>query len=131
LKKLLIILILILFLIANLGCQSKDAEQGYHNIDSKTAYERLQNEKEIVLLDVRTQAEYDEKHIPGSILIPVDILRENVEEKIMDKETVIFVYCRSGNRSTTASEILVELGYQKVYNLGGIKDWKYETQSNN
>jgi rhodanese-related sulfurtransferase len=48
---------------------------------------------------------------------------------LTDKEKVIFVYCRSGNRSTTASNILAELGYTKVYNLGGINDWPYEVES--
>jgi rhodanese-related sulfurtransferase len=98
-------------------------------ISPDEAQKRLESEEDIILLDVRTQAEYEEKHIPGSILIPVDELEKRAEAELTDKEKVIFVYCRSGNRSTTASNILAELGYTKVYNLGGINDWPYEVES--
>lgn len=47
-------------------------------------------------------------------------------KKLEDKEAIIFVYCRSGNRSATAANILIEQGYKNVYNLGGINNWPYE-----
>ncbi|MDK2820498.1 MAG: hypothetical protein PWP31_463 [Clostridia bacterium] len=78
---------------------------------------------------MRTPEKYKEKHIPGSILIPVDKLQQKVETQIKDKNATIFVYCRSGNRSITTTKILVKLGYTNVYNLGGIKTWQYETES--
>ncbi|MFZ5944637.1 MAG: rhodanese-like domain-containing protein [Bacillota bacterium] len=127
-RKILIYLLLVLFLIISVGCQSEGRK--FQDIDPKTAYERLQHEKNIILLDVRTLEEYNEKHIPQSILIPVDVLKEQAEELLEDKEAPIFVYCRSGNRSAKAAEILVELGYKKVYNLGGINSWQYNTESN-
>lgn len=98
-------------------------------ISPEEAQKRLESEEDIILLDVRTQAEYEEKHIPGSILIPVDELEKRAEAELTDKEKVIFVYCRSGNRSNTASNILAELGYTKVYNLGGIIDWPFNVKS--
>lgn len=96
------------------------------NISPEEAKKRLDSEKGIILLDVRTQEEYDGEHIKDSVLIPVDKLKGEAENKLKDKEAVIFVYCRSGNRSTTAANILVELGYKNVYNLGGINQWPYE-----
>ena len=100
----------------------------YKNISPEEAKKRLESENGIVLLDVRTQEEYDEKHIPKSLLIPVDVIETEAAEKLKDKNATIFVYCRSGRRSITASEALVKMGYTKVYNLGGIIDWPYETE---
>ena len=86
-------------------------------------------EKGIILLDVRTLEEYEESHIPNSILMPVDSIEKEAPAKLTDKNANIFVYCRSGRRSTTASEALAEMGYSNVYNLGGIIDWPYEIKS--
>ncbi|HEY9059610.1 MAG TPA: rhodanese-like domain-containing protein [Pseudobacteroides sp.] len=102
--------------------------RGYSNISPEEAKKRLDNEKGIILLDVRTREEYEEKHIPGSLLIPVDAIETEAPNKLTDKNAVIFVYCRSGRRSVTASEALVKMGYKNVYNLGGINDWPYETE---
>ncbi|MFZ7101091.1 MAG: rhodanese-like domain-containing protein [Peptococcaceae bacterium] len=128
-QRIFLMVILLGALILNIGCQSKEQSPGYQNIEPKIAYEKLQKEKDIVLLDVRTPEEYHEKHIPGSILIPLDLLKEQAEQQIKDKDGVIFVYCRSGNRSAKAAELLANLGYTKVYNLGGINNWPYETES--
>lgn len=101
-------------------------QASFTNITPEEAKKRLDSEKEIILLDVRTKEEYDTGHIKDSILIPVDNLKQEAEGKLKDKEAPIFVYCRSGNRSTAAAKILVELGYKNVYNLGGINKWPYE-----
>jgi len=98
------------------------------NITPADAKKRLDADKNIVLLDVRTAEEYAEKHIPGSLLIPLDVIETTVTQKIADQKTTIFVYCRSGRRSVTAAESLVKLGYTDVYNLGGIMDWPYEVE---
>jgi len=79
---------------------------------------------EYLLLDVRTQGEYDAGHIEGSTLIPVDELESRLSEIEEYKDTPILVYCRSGNRSVTASNILINNGFTKVHNLlGGIGAW--------
>lgn len=101
----------------------------YNNISPSEAKKRLENEKNIVLLDVRTREEYEEKHIPDSVLIPVDILADEAGNTLTDKNVPVFIYCRSGRRSVTAAKILIEKGYTDVYNLGGIIDWPYETES--
>ena len=128
LKKLAVIASLIIVLII-FGSSLNKPNVEYQKIDPATAYQRLQQEKEIILLDVRTEAEYKERHIPGSVLLPLDRLQDGIAEITKDKDAKIFVYCRSGNRSAQAAGILTKMGYRNVYDLGGIIDWKYETQS--
>ncbi|MDQ2087985.1 rhodanese-like domain-containing protein [Herbivorax sp. ANBcel31] len=99
----------------------------YKNISAREAKERIDSEKGIILLDVRTPAEYEEAHIPETLLIPLDILDRDAPKMISDKDATIFIYCRSGRRSITAAKILISLGYTNVYNLGGIIDWPFET----
>ena len=99
------------------------------SISPEEAYKRLESEEDIILLDVRNQGEYEEQHIPGSILIPVNDLEKRAEAELTDKDADIIVYCASGKRSTSAANILAGLGYSKVYNMGGIMDWPYEVES--
>lgn len=95
------------------------AEEAKKIMDSGNGY---------VILDVRTQEEYDEKHIPDSVLIPDYEIEEQAEKVLTDKDQTILVYCRSGNRSRTASEKLISMGYTDVKDFGGINDWPYETE---
>ena len=81
-----------------------------------------QNTEGAVLIDVRTEEEYENGHLPESISIPLDSL-ESVYDEISDEETPIFVYCRSGSRSEQAKYMLAEMGYGNVTNIGGIQDW--------
>ena len=82
-----------------------------------------------VLLDVRTLEEYREGHIPGAINIPNETIGDQDIPELPDKEQLILVYCRSGNRSKQASEKLVKLGYTNIVEFGGINDWTGETVS--
>lgn len=100
-------------------------------INPADAKKRLDTEKGIILLDVRNRDEYLEKHIPKSILIPLNVLENEASRKLPDKNAEIFVYCRSGNRSTMAVKILTKLRYTHTSNLGGIISWQYETVSGN
>jgi phage shock protein E len=131
----LIIFIVLLGLFS--GCSTKNVENNkqipneskeasFRNITPEEAKNKLDSEKGILVLDVRTEAEYATGHIKDSILIPVDVIKDKAEETLKDKDATIFVYCRSGNRSATAANILIDLGYKNVYNLGGINDWTYE-----
>ena len=83
----------------------------------------------IILLDIRTREEYIEKHIPGSTLIPLNVLAREASKKLPDKHATVFIYCRSGSRSRTAVKILLKQGYTKIFDLGGIARWPYETVS--
>lgn len=73
-----------------------------------------------VLIDVRTLAEYNATHLDDAINIAVDVIDEQIEEKVPDKDTKIIVYCRSGSRSATAAKTLLDKGYKNVYDLGGM-----------
>lgn len=99
-------------------------------ISPQAAYRRWRSDpKHAILLDVRTQEEYDKWNIPGALHVP--IAEKNfgalVEAKIPDRNADIFLFCRSGRRTEPAAEILRARGYKKLYNLGGIIDWPYET----
>ena len=90
----------------------------------------MSTNRDAVILDVRTQEEYDSGHIKGAVLLPVDeITQETAQMVIPDKDTQVLVYCRSGNRSVTASKALAQLGYTQVYEFGGINTWPYETET--
>lgn len=104
-------------------------EPVYQKISSSEAYKMMSETGNFILLDVRTESEYKEKRIPGAILLPNDEIKSRAEAELSGKEQLIFVYCRSGGRSASATKELVELGYTNVYDLGGIIDWPYETTS--
>lgn len=95
----------------------------YKQIDYIKAKEVLDNEN-VILLDVRTEEEFITGHIPNSLLIPLDELKERLEE-LKDKNAKILVYCKSGRRSALACEILMHEGYNNIYDLGGVVDWPY------
>ena len=106
------------------GC----GENGYQQISQDEAKEMMDSQ-EVVILDVREQDEFDRGHIAGAVLLPVGSISEaTAAEVIPKKDSVVLVYCRSGNRSKTASEKLVELGYTNVYEFGGINTWPYEIE---
>lgn len=98
------------------------------NITAEEAKAIMDSEEGYIILDVRTQEEYDEGHIPGAILIPNTEIEARAEESLPDKEQLILVYCRSGRRSKMATEILAELGYTNIREFGGIIDWPYEVE---
>lgn len=101
----------------------------YKKITPEQAKKMLDENKNIVLLDVRTDEEFKEKRIKGSILIPDYDIKTKAEQLLKDKKATILVYCRSGHRSAIASHELVSMGYSNVYDFGGIIDWKYDTIS--
>lgn len=98
-------------------------------INPDEAKKLLDTTKGIILLDVRTEAEYRERRIPKSLLIPLNSLKAQAPKRLPDKNKEILVYCQSGSRSGAAVRILSKLGYVKVKNIGGIIHWPYETVS--
>ena len=95
------------------------------NITAQQAKEIMDTQEGYIILDTRTQEEYDEGHIPGAILIPYDEITEKAEGILTDKDQLILVYCRSGRRSKIAAQSMVELGYTNIKEFGGIIDWPY------
>ena len=124
-----IILLLSVMMIAGCGQEKeKDREAVYMNITAQEAKVIMDSQEDYTILDVRTQEEYDQGHIPGAILIPDTEIKAKAEDVLTDKEQMILVYCRSGRRSKLAAETLVELGYTNIKEFGGIIDWPYEVE---
>lgn len=101
-------------------------DAAYEKISAQQAKEMIDKGEYGVILDVRTLEEYNEGHIEGATLLPDNEIKDKAEITLYDKEEVILVYCRSGRRSEAAAKVLVEMGYTKVYDFGGIIDWPYE-----
>ncbi|NCB62807.1 MAG: rhodanese-like domain-containing protein [Clostridia bacterium] len=97
----------------------------YHKITAEEA-NKMMEEQEVTIVDVRTKAEYEEGHVPGAVLIPNESIGSEPPEALTDKEANLLVYCRSGRRSKEAADKLLALGYQNVYDFGGIIDWPYD-----
>ena len=86
---------------------------------------KLINDNNAVIIDVRTESEFNEKHIDDAILMTLDTINESTaKDKINSKDSYVIVYCKSGNRSKQAQEQLNSLGYTNVYNLGSINNWQ-------
>ena len=125
-KRILPLLISLLLLLT--GCGGNSADGSYQQITQEEAKEMMDSQ-EVIILDVREQGEYDSGHIPGAVLLPVGTIDETTAaEVIPEKDSTVLVYCRSGNRSKTASAALAELGYTGIYEFGGINTWPYETE---
>ena len=115
--------------LAGCGGGTQEKEPGYQQITAQEAKTMMDVGAGAVVLDVREQEEYDQGHIPGAVLLPVgEITQESASDAVPEKDTVVLVYCRSGNRSKAAASELVQLGYTQVYEFGGIQDWPYEIE---
>ena len=97
----------------------------YHKISAEEAYEMMASQ-EVVVVDVRTREEYDGGHIENAVLVPNESIGSEMPDALPDKEATLLVYCRSGRRSKDAAQKLLALGYQSVYDFGGVIDWPYE-----
>ncbi len=126
-KKLIICLIALLLIT---GCgKSKEAQESedgskasVQSITCAKMKNMLENEKDVVLIDVRTKAEYDEQHLSKAINIPNETIKDIKNHEEITKDTIIIVYCRSGARSSNSASELVKMGYKNVYNLGAMSN---------
>ena len=117
--------VLAIFVLA--GCNKETAENSYKQISMDEAVTMMAEETDYIILDVRTPEEFAEKHIPNAINVPNETIGKDDIPELPRKDQMIFVYCRSGNRSKHASEKLAKLGYTNIYEFGGINDWTGET----
>lgn len=83
---------------------------------------------DVLLIDVREIDEFSNGHIPDAINVPLSELEQSAE-KVLPKDKTLYVYCRSGQRSTAAVRQLKDMGFEDVYNVGGIIDWSYEVET--
>jgi rhodanese-related sulfurtransferase len=129
LKKTRVLLVAMILLLACSNKPKSNEVASYHKLTAEAAKEMMDEEKDYILLDVRTKEEFQEVRIEGAILLPYDEIGAQASTVLPDKAVLIFVYCRSGRRSEIAAEELVKLGYSRVYDIGGITSWPYATVS--
>ncbi|MEQ2425604.1 rhodanese-like domain-containing protein [Enterocloster hominis (ex Hitch et al. 2024)] len=110
----------------NMDAQTTQGESVYHKISAEEA-KTMMDKGGVTVVDVRREDEYAAGHIPGSILVPNEGIRDTQPEELPDLDAVLLVHCRTGVRSKQASDKLLEIGYKNVYDFGGIVDWPYET----
>lgn len=94
-------------------------------LTAEEAKQRMEKNSEAIVLDVRTQEEFDQGHIPGAICLPNEFIAADMPFPF-GKDTELLLYCRSGNRSAEAAKKLRDLGFSNVYDFGGIQDWPYD-----
>lgn len=97
--------------------------QSYGTIDQNDAQKILADKKDYILLDVRTKTEYDKRHIPNAILLPIEEIKKGNVSALPDKKQKILIYCWTGRRAEDSAEILTKLGYDNIYVIGGLVDW--------
>ena len=138
-KNLIVIIVILVILVAiGIFLKNRNSSAEENKITTKEPniqyvsmndIEKIMNENEnYIILDVRTIEEYNDGHIPGAICIPNETIDENVVSKLPDKEQLILIYCRSGNRSKQATKKLKDLGYLNLIEFGGIIDWPGEIE---
>ena len=124
-KRILVLMIAMLSVMTGCG-GGTTVEHIYQQITQEKAKEMMDTQ-EVIVLDVREQDEFDAGHIHGAVLLPVgSITKDSAAAVIPKSDSVVLVYCRSGNRSKTASQSLADLGYTRIYEFGGINTWPYE-----
>lgn len=128
-----VIIMLAALIFTGCGSSADDKTAGdkktYRQVSPEEAAAMMEEESDYIILDVRTQEEYETAHIPGAICIPNETIGTEDIPELPDKEQLILVYCRSGNRSKQASEKLVNQGYTNIVEFGGINSWTGETVS--
>lgn len=122
LKKIFLTLTIFIFMIFS-GCGNN-----FKHISHDEAKKIIAENPDAIILDVRTQEEYDKKHIPKALLVPIDNLRAGDFSALPDKNKIILVYCRTGRRAEDSAKILTEHGYKNVYDFGGLVDWTGEVE---
>lgn len=125
-KPLLVMLLLVISLCCGCGAP---AQPSYTSIPMEEAVSIIEGDEPFILLDVRTQEEFDQGHIPGAICIPNESILSEQPAQLPDLNQRILVYCRSGNRSKQAAQKLAELGYTDIVEIGGILSWTGEVVS--
>ena len=130
----LIIAVMFVLTACSSGGQVMDGEdmvRSYTQISQEEAKQLIEQDGTQIIVDVRTQEEYDSGHIPGAICIPNESIGTGQPEELPDLRQVILIYCRSGNRSKQAAQKLFDMGYTNVYEFGGINDWTGEIVTEN
>lgn len=133
-KRIRLVVVFLMLMTLMVGCGNSDSVEdseaaSYKQITQEEAARMMQEESDYIILDVRTQEEYAEGHIPGAICVPNETIIADQPEVLPDYDQMIFVYCRTGRRSKEASQKLASMGYTNIYEFGGITTWTGEIVS--
>ena len=127
-----VVFLLVVGLLLSIGCASAEQKAegsipgAFTQITQDEAAEMMKRDDGHVVVDVRRQDEYDAGHIPGAILIPNESIETERPKALPDLDQIILIYCRSGNRSKQAAQKLADMGYNRLYEFGGINTWTGE-----
>ena len=121
-KKLVLLLVLPMLLLGGCGAT-------YTQISQEEAMQMMRDESGYLIVDVRRPDEFAESHIAGAVNVPNESIEDEMPAELPDKDQLLLIYCRSGNRSKEASQKLAEMGYTRVYEFGGINTWEGEIVS--
>ncbi len=124
-KKVFVIMLALMMVV--LASCTPQLQDGYKTITPSSVKKLLDDGTAVTLVDARNADEYQQGHIPSAILVPNESIGETKPTQLPDLNATIIVYCQSGNRSKTASEKLLQLGYTNVQDMGGINSWPYAT----
>lgn len=125
-----IIFMIVALLLVCVGCDNKSAVvNSYEKISMDEAVELMEEEEGYIILDVRRDDEFAAGHIPNAINVPNEIIGDGEIAELPDKDQMILVYCRSGNRSKQAAQKLVDLGYTNIIEFGGIISWEGDIET--
>lgn len=124
-----LLLVFLLLISFDAGTGRTSTWDSYRQISMEEAAIMMEEEEGYIILDVRTHEEYAESHIPGAVNIPNETIGTEEIPGLPDKEQLILIYCRSGNRSKQAAQKLADIGYTNIVEFGGIRSWTGETVS--
>ena len=127
--KKIIPLLLALLTLSACAAPAVNAPAEYRMISMDEAITMMETEEDYLIVDVRTYEEFAQGHIPGALNVPNESIGKEPPLLLPDKNQLIMIYCRSGNRSRQASQKLVDMGYSNVVEFGGIIDWPGEVVS--
>ena len=127
-KTIIVILLiaLLLFISFKFLTTKEEPTSNYNKITVDKAKEMMEKE-DVIIIDVRTEDEYNTSHIKNAVLIPNETIGNEKLKEVSNLNQKIIVYCRSGARSKKAAMKLINIGYKNVYDMGGIMNWPYET----
>lgn len=95
----------------------------FKHISQNDAQRIIKANPDAIIVDVRTPEEFDKKHIPHALLVPIEELKAENFSKLANKNATLLIYCWTGRRAEDSAKILVEHGYKNVYEFGGLVDW--------
>lgn len=112
---------LIVFLCMFLSAVLTGCGKEHRHLSMEEAMKMMQSETDVLVVDVRTKEEFDKRHIPGAVLVPIEEIRAGRTDHLLpDKQKTLLLYCWTGRRAEDAAALLVDMGYWKVYEFGGL-----------